>query len=334
MSTSTSPVFKRFLVTGAAGLLGRELTAQLLKEGHEVIALKHNAAVDINHPALKVIPCDILDITCLEDCLQEVDAVFHCAALVSFQQGSRDSLFKINIDGTANVVNACLVAGVKKLVHTSSVSALGRTRPGVSVNESMHWTDETSNSVYGKSKYFGEMEVWRGMGEGLPVAVVCPSHILGGNNWDDGSSAIFKSAWNEFPWYAPGGGGFVDVRDVARAMIVLMKSDIEGEKFILNAENLGYRYVFDTIAQCFNKKKPTKKVSPFLAEIVWRMEQLKATFSGGKSLLTKETARTAMTTVQYDNSKFLETFPSFQYTPIGESIRFTCNAMKENYRLK
>ncbi len=200
--------------------------------------------------------------------------------------------------------------GGSKLVHVSSVSALGRIRQDEIVTEKMNWTEETSNSIYGKSKYFGEMEVWRGIGEGLRAVIVNPTVILGGDDWENGSAAIFKTAYNEFKWYTDGVSGFVDVMDVARAMILLMNSEITAQRFILNGENLSYREIFSEIATCFGKKPPQKKVSPFLAELVWRAEAVKSMFTGKKHLLTKETARTAQAKVYFDNSKILKTLPA------------------------
>ena len=117
--------------------------------------------------------------------MQGITQVYHCAAIVSFDPKDKDHLLKINIEGTANVVNACIDAGVKKLVHVSSVAALGRIRKGETVTEKMNWTEETSNSIYGKSKYLGELEVWRGIGEGLQAVIVNPTVIFGGDNWDN-----------------------------------------------------------------------------------------------------------------------------------------------------
>ncbi len=144
------------------------------------------------------------------------------------------------------------------------------------VTEQTNWTEETSNSNYGKSKYLGELEVWRGIGEGLQAVIVNPSTIIGGDNWDNGSTALFKSAYNEFKYYTEGINGFVDVRDVAKVMILLMNSKISSQRFILNSENLSYKEIFFTMAKCFGKKPPQKNVSPFLAEIVWRMEAIKS----------------------------------------------------------
>ncbi len=324
---------KNILVTGAAGLVGSEVTKQLLVDGYCVTALYHSTPLTISHPNLSIKQCDILDTTSLEDVMQDVTHVYHCAAIISFEPKDKNKLFKINIEGTENVVNACINANIQKLIHVSSVSALGRIRNGEIVTEHMNWTEETSNSNYGKSKYLGELEVWRGIGEGLQAAIVNPSTILGGDNWNSGSTALFKSAYNEFKYYTEGINGFVDVRDVARAMILLMNSKISSQRFILNSENLSYKEIFFTMAKCFEKKPPQKNVSPFLAEIVWRLEAIKSATTGKKQLLTKETARTSMASVKFDNSKILQAFPTFQFIPIADTINWTCKNLKEKYHL-
>ena len=325
---------KQILVTGGSGLVGNELITQLLNAGERVTALQHTSSINISHPNLSTVQCDILDVSLLEEIMQDITHVYHAAALVSYSPKDKKQLLKINVEGTANVVNACINNQVQKLVHVSSVAALGRIRNGEMVTEKMNWTEETSNSIYGKSKYYGEMEVWRGAAEGLQVVIVNPSLIFGGTNWESGSSAIFKKAYEEFPWYTNGVTGIVDVRDVARAMIALMKSDITSERFILNGENLSYKDIFTTIANGFDKKPPSKKVTPFLAEIVWRMEAIKSWITNKKSLLTKETARTAQAKVYFDNQKILKALPQFHFTNIKDTIEFTCNRLIEKYQLK
>ena len=193
----------------------------------------------------------------------------------------------------------------------------------------MNWTPETSNSKYGESKYLGEMEVWRGIAEGIEAAIVNPTIILGPGNWEDGSTAIFKSVYNEFPWYSNGTTGFVDVNDVAKAMIQLMESDISGERFIVSAHNETYRNVFNSIADAFNKKRPYKEVTPFLAKLVSRMEALKSFFTGKDPLITKETAATAIARVQFDNTKLLKHLPSFQYESLQQTISNTCILLQQ-----
>jgi len=317
------------LVTGGSGLVGSELISQLLAHGNKVKAIYNSTPLTLNHPNLISIKCDILDTAALEDAMQGITQLYHCAAVVSFNKKNKELLLKINIEGTANVVNAALDAGLKKMVHVSSVSALGRIRENETVTESMNWTEESSNSLYGKSKYLGEMEVWRGIGEGLDGVIVNPSLILGGGDWTKGSSEIFRSVYNEFPWYTEGVTGVVDVRDVAAAMIMLMNSEITRERFILNADNISYKQIFNGIANCFGKKTPGRKVTPLIAALVWRWEMIKSMFTGKEPLVTKETARTALAKVYFDNSKFLNAMPGFKYRSLDETINNTCATLKQ-----
>jgi nucleoside-diphosphate-sugar epimerase len=242
-------------------------------------------------------------------------------------------MLKANVEGTANVVNACIEHSIQKLVYVSSVAALGRIRENTPVDETMNWTPETSNSIYGKSKYLAEMEVWRGMGEGLNVAIVNPVIILGAGDWNKGSSEIFKSAYDEFPWYTSGVSGFVDVMDVIDAMQLLMQSEIQGQRYIISGANLPYQEIFTRIANAFNKRPPFRKVTPLLTEIVWRLEALKGFFTGKTPLITKETAKTAQAVVHFDNSKFLKAFPSFTYRTIDETINRSCAELKALHHL-
>ncbi len=323
------------LVTGASGLVGSHLLQQLIQAGQAVKALYRNTIPVIENTAgVEWIKGDILDVVALEESMDQVDQVYHCAAVVSFNPAKKAAMQHTNIEGTANVVNACINKGVKRLLFVSSVAALGRIREDKPIDETMNWTPETSNSEYGKTKYLSEMEVWRGMSEGLSVVVVNPVIILGNGDWEGGSSGIFKSAYNEFPWYTEGMSGFVDVKDLVKAMVLLMNSTINGERFILSGHNSFYKDVFGLIATAFHKKSPHKKVTPLLAAIVWRLEAIKAFFSGKDPLLTKETAKTARAKVSFNNSKFLREFPSFTYTPIAESISRICGELTKKYNLK
>jgi dihydroflavonol-4-reductase len=319
------------LVTGGAGLLGKELIAQLLLQGKQVRAIFNNTKLtDFRNENLEQMQCNILDVVGLEEAMKDIEQVYHCAAVVSFNPKRREEMFKINIEGTANVVNAALEAGVKKMIYVSSVAALGRIRENEPINETMNWTEETSNSAYGQSKYLAEMQVWRGIGEGLDAVMVNPVIILGAGNWNSGSSQIFKTAYDEFPWYTNGSTGFVDVRDVVKAMIELMNSDISAERFILSAENRTYEEVFNLMAKSFGKKPPYKKVTPLLAKVVWRLEAVKSRFTGKDPLLTRETSATAMAKVTFDNSKLKKFLPGFTYRKIEDSIRDTCAALQQN----
>jgi nucleoside-diphosphate-sugar epimerase len=319
------------LITGATGLVGSHLLKELATTSADIIALYHNtkpsAAIEKLATWKQV---DILDITALECAMQNVQQVYHCAAMVSFNPKEKAFIHQLNIEGTTNVVNACIHAGVKKLVHVSSVAALGKMSTSEMITEKMQWSEEANNSEYGKTKYLSEMEVWRGIGEGLHAVILNPSIILGAGDWNNGSTGIFKTAYNEFPWYTNGSNGFVDVEDVAKAMFLLMNSSIINERFIVSGWNLSYKKVFDTIAITFGKKQPHKKVTPLLAVIVWRVAQLKSFFTGAKPLLTKETAASAQINIAYDNSKLLKQFPQFKYASFEQSIERICGELKLN----
>jgi dihydroflavonol-4-reductase len=325
-------------VTGGTGLVGSYLIKTLLDTGIPVRALYRRPYEGFllspgDCARVEWVEGDILDIQSLEEGMRGVRQVYHCAAMVSFNPRHAGMLFKVNIEGTANVVNAALLTGVQKLAHVSSVAALGRHPAKDLTDESMNWDEETNKSLYGKSKYGGEMEVWRGMAEGLETVIVNPSTILGAGDWEKGSAKIFKSVYDEFPWYTEGVNGFVDVRDVARAMVALMESPIHSRRFILSADNWSYHRLFNEIAAGFGKRNPYKKVSPLVAEIVWRMEKIKGLITGKDPLLTKETAHTAQAVSRFDNGKVQEALPEFRFTPLEEAIGYHCGIMKANYAL-
>ncbi|SEB00266.1 Nucleoside-diphosphate-sugar epimerase [Chitinophaga terrae (ex Kim and Jung 2007)] len=312
------------LVTGGTGFLGSYLIRALVAEGKPVRALYRNQPSnrlqDISDK-IEWVKGDILDVCALEDAMNGVTQVYHCAAVVSFQAGAKDRLMKINVEGTANVVNLALDAGVKKLLYVSSVAAIGRAKENAPVTEDCEWQESGNNSWYAISKYQGEMEVWRGVAEGLDAVIVNPSIILGAGFWNDGSGALLKNAWKEFPYYTTGVNGFVDVEDVVKAMILLMDSSIEGERFILSAENWDYQRLFTTMAHALGKKPPHIAVKPWMAEVVWRMEKVKGMITGKHPLVTKETARTAQLKVYYENDKVLKALPDFRFKPLETTIK-------------
>lgn len=320
------------LVTGSAGLVGRELVMQLLDAGERVRALYHKRVPDLpEHSNLELVQGDLLDVVDLDDWMQDVQQVYHCAGLIKYTPGSRNDLHQVNVVATANLVNACLRHSVKKMVHVSSIAALGRS--DASISEDTKWSAQNNNSVYGESKYWGEMEVWRGGAEGLDVVVVNPGIILGPGDWNEGSTAIFRNVWEGFNWYSTGINGFVDVRDVVRAMMQLMQSEINQERFILVAENKSYRDVFFGIADAFGSPRPKRKVIPFLAELVWRLEWFKSKITGKEPLVTKETARAALGNSVYDNRKLLNTLPSFSYQNMNDTLEYCCRELMQKNRL-
>jgi nucleoside-diphosphate-sugar epimerase len=316
------------LVTGGTGLLGSYLLRELLRHDQPVKALyrerKPLLLTAEEDARIHWVKGDVLDPVLLAEEMAGVSEVYHCAGVVSFNPSRRDHMFKINVEGTANVVNAAIAAGVRKLCHVSSVSALGRKRDHETVTESSKWSPEANLSNYGESKFLSEMEVWRGDAEGLDTVVVNPVIILGYGDWETGSAATFKSAYDEFPWYTEGVSGFVDAEDVADVMYRLMKSEVSGERFIVSGESMPYRELFTRMAEAFGKKPPHRRVNGLMAGIVWRWEKVKGLLTGKDPMLTKETAETARRTVHFDNTKILKALPGFRFKPIIDSIQEHC----------
>lgn len=312
------------LVTGGTGFLGSYLLRSLVQAGKPVRALyrRHipEQVADIKD-RVEWVQGDVLDTGALEDAMQGVEQIYHCAAVVSFQPDKRAQMLQVNVEGTANVVNLALEYGIKKIVHVSSVAALGRAKQQADINEEAQWEDSRNNSYYAISKHLSEMEIWRGIAEGLDAVIVNPSIILGSGFWHDGSGMLLKNAWKEFPYYTDGINGFVDVEDVVNAMTALMESNIKGQRYILSAENWPYRQLFTVMADALGKKPPHIATKPWMAELVWRVAKVKAMLTGKHPLLTKETARTAQLKVYYNSSKILNALPGFRFKPLEQTLR-------------
>lgn len=317
------------LITGSTGLLGRSLADKLLKSGKRVRALTHLKPFQEIHPLLETAQGDIADIVFLEEALEGVSEVYHCAGVVSFNPSDNRKMYHVNVKGTESLVNACLQSNVRKLVHVSSVSVLDRYKEDGLIDESISNNQKQPSAKYGETKWRAEMEVWRGMEEGLNAAIVNPSIILGAGNWEESSTAIFKKVYDGLNWYTGGSTGFVDVNDVADAMILLMSSDVRNERFILSAENRSFRDVINLIADQFGKPHPSRYASQFLSSIIWRLESLRSGLLGTTPLITRDTSRSAHTKAGFDNSKFLRQFPEFSYTSIEHCIQNTCRKLKE-----
>ena len=324
------------LVTGGTGLAGSHLLLELIKQGESVRALKRNdnsiekvkktfSLYETNADELidkiEWVDGDILDLFSLEDALKDVEQIYHCAGKVSFDKRDSSSLLRVNQNGTANLVNAALVSGIRKICHVSSVSALGKTQQGETITENHFWKTSRQNSIYAISKYAAEREIWRGSEEGLEVVVINPSIIIGPGDWTSGSTRLFSTIWNGVPAYTNGIGGYVDVRDVAKCMVQLMNSDISGQRYIISAENRSFENIIKTIAKALNKKPPTLRLYPWMGEVGWMAEHV-LRFFGRTPTLTKEIARSAFHQYYYDNSKIKKTL-NFDFISIDKAINDT-----------
>lgn len=322
-------------VTGGTGLLGSHLIYDLLLKGENVRALKRSTSniqqlqktisyyeskPDILFNKVAWVDGDVLDYHSIHDALKDVKHVYHCAAIVSFDPKKRDQLIRDNVQGTANLVNASLDQKIDKFCQVSSVSAVGRTVSSKLVTEEGTWVHSKNKSAYGISKHLSEMEVWRGMAEGLNAVIVNPSIILGPGNWNSGSSKLFSTINQGMKFYTKGITGYVDVKDVTKIMIQLMESEIKGERYILNSENLSYEVVFKMIAESLGSKMPQIYARKWMSELVWRMDKTKENLFQKPALITRETARTAHKKVYFSSQKIKNTL-DFEFIPIEQSIQ-------------
>ena len=322
-------------VTGGTGLLGAQLLFDLATRNLEVVAL-HRPSTDFSfynrlfqsNPSLKEkihwVEGDLNSIDSVSQLIPVNADVYHCAGLVSFDPRDRELLYQVNIEGTANLVNVCLEKPIRKLVHVSSVGALGRNNAeGLLINENSHWQTSKENSDYSISKYGAEREVWRGIAEGLNAVIVNPSIIIGAGNWNTGSSKLIKQVWDGLKYYTNGVSGFVDVKDVTKIMMQLMQSEISAERFLLSSENISYKKLFEMIATALGKKPPANYAAPWMGEAMWRLESIGNTFFHHKPLITKYTAITAHKVYNYDAAKIMEAM-NYRFTPIEETIKRVC----------
>ena len=305
------------LVTGATGLVGSHLLVQLLQENEEVKALFRsekqiekvkNVFAFYNQTRLfdKInwVKGDITDIPSLEIAFENITHVYHCAALISFDPGDENELRKINIEGTANVVNCCIDFGIKKLCHVSSIAALGNPKEHeTTITEETEWNPEELHSDYAITKYGAEMEVFRGHQEGLEVVIVNPGVIFGYGFPKKGSDVIIQSVKKGLSFYTKGTIGIVSVNDVTNCMIQLMKSNNNGERYTLVGENISTKILLDFIAEELKLKKPSIEATKWMTSIAWRMDWLLSKIVNRKRRLTRSTATSSHSTTTFDTSK-------------------------------
>jgi dihydroflavonol-4-reductase len=305
------------LVTGGTGLVGAHLLLHLIENGESVRAIYRNLesiqkTKDLFSLYKKAnlfekidwIQADITDVPSLEIAFENVEYVYHCAALISFDPKDEDLLRKTNIEGTANIVNFCIVNYVKKLCFLSSISALGDLKENEKIiTEEAEWNPEKPHSDYAISKYGAEMEIWRGQQEGLQTVIVNPGVILGPGFWNQGSGLLFKKVASGFSFYTKGTTGFVAVTDVVRMTVELMKNEHSNDRFTLVAENLSFQNLLNSIADSLKVKRPSIHATPFLVNLAYKIDWFLSNVLGQKRKLDRATAKSSYAENRYSNEK-------------------------------
>ena len=326
------------LVTGGTGLVGAHLLVALTKDNQKVRAIHRKSSNiddvknvfsyyfdDITPYFSKIewVEADITDTPSLIKPFHGISYVYHCAAIISFHPKAYYKMRRVNIEGTANVVNFSIAQKVKKLCFVSSVAAVGKSIKTNPIDEDCEWTVENSNYGYAITKHGAEMEVWRGTQEGLDAVIVNPGIIFGAGFFDSGSGSLFKTVNKGLKFYTEGVTGYVDVKDVVKAMLQLMEGDIKNERFLLVSQNLSFKEVFSQIAKGFGKNLPSIKVSKFMSEILWRVSSVITSVTGKKPMLTKHSAQSIHKNNQFSNDKIKEAI-GIDFIPVNETITRVC----------
>lgn len=314
----------KILITGITGLLGSYIAREFagkaeihgFKRPGSSLRLLEGIESEIHwHEG------DISDVEELEEAVTGKALVIHAAGMVSFDSRDEDLLYKVNNVGTTNLVNAMLTAGTKKLVYISSVAAIGRSPELTRIDENHKWAESPLNTVYATSKYFGELEAWRGEQEGLDLIVVNPSILLGKVSDDRSSTEIYHYVLDENSYYPKGDLNYLDVRDAAKMIRMLVEKEAWGERFILNKESISYQEFFKLMAGVFGKKAPSKSADPFLIRLAVLYNGILRRFRLSKNPLNLQTAMIAQQKMFYDNKKILELL-DFEFTPLDETFEW------------
>ena len=328
------------LVTGGTGLVGAHLLYHLTKENTIVKAIyrsedKLDAVKKVfsfytddivtHFEKIVWIKADITDISSLNNVFSSsITHVYHCAALVSFNPKEYYKMRKVNIEGTANIVNFCIDAKVKKLCHVSSIATLGTAIAENPVTEENERSEHQNQCGYSITKYGAETEVWRASQEGIDVIIVNPGVILGSGFYKDGSGKIFDQVHKGLRFYTEGITGFVSVKDVVNTMILLMKSDVINERFIVVAENKSFKDVLSLIATHFNKKPPKTKMGSFLLHAFWRVDTLLTKITNKKPLLSRSSTKAALNKTNYSAEKLTKQL-DYTFESLEKTIKECCS---------
>jgi dihydroflavonol-4-reductase len=328
-------------VTGGTGLIGSFVLQDLRARGLAVRALYRGAAPPVAAPAdIDWVQGDLLDSSLLDSVLTpEVTHVLHCAGLVSYAPQDEDALLHVNVEGTAAVVDACLRRPGIRLGYVSSVAALGQpatdpagnpTTPRL-LDETATWDLGASHPAYATSKYLAELEVWRGVAEGLAAVIVNPSIVLGPGDWHRSSTRLLRYAYDEHWFYTKGQLNFVDVRDVTAHLLRLTLDlpVLPSARYILNGGLHPLGEFLTEMAAALGRRPPTLAVPNWAAEIIWRLEYGRALLTGARPLITRDTARAGRQPVRYDAGLAMHT-TGLTFRPLADTISWLAEATKTN----
>lgn len=335
---------RKVAVTGATGLVGSNLAAEMVKAGYTdiVVVVRNRGRVGglertfgfhgltLSASPVNIIESDFSDTQSLVRAFSGVDTVFNCAGAIMQGEMTARQLIDNNVSVTRSVVEASIGAGVKKIIHTSSITVLQTPGDHITPITENDTTQATAtDSGYTQSKYYADLEITQGRKRGLQTVIVMPAVVLGEGDWSlNGSSALIPVISRGLPVYADGVMAYVDVRDVGRAMIALDGCPAaEGETFILAGGNLSYRELITSGARAAGKRKPWFRIGKGLLltcyGIVKGLTWLRLMKDRG---LERKNLDSVLYGNRYDGSK-IEKFCNFTYI----SQEATVDRIVKNY---
>lgn len=323
----------KVIVTGANGFLGSWLSQRLANDGHETFALVRKGS-DLSELAEfkgQYLYGDVTDLSSLEKNFENADAVFHLAGVVAYKPADRPLMEKVNVGGTENVIQACLKTKVRKLVHLSSVVAVGAGfHQNEILNEDSPYNIGHLNLGYFETKHRAELAVIKASREeGLHSVILNPSTIYGPGDAKKGSRKTqIKVAQGKFKIYPPGGVNVVAVEDVVEGIVRAWTGGRNGERYILSSENLLIKDVFDIIADKAGVKRPHLAIPKWFIRSTGHVGDLLNSLGYSMSL-SSETAWTSTLYHWFDSGKAKREL-GLQFQPSKKSIESSVEWMKKN----
>lgn len=253
---------KKYLVTGATGFLGRAVVAELLKQDAQIYALvlKDDPLAAELPDRVSAIVGDVCDEASLEPFFENADGsacVIHCAGIVSVASKPGETLYRVNLDGTRNILKMCSLYGAAKLIYVSSVHAIPEKPKGTVMTEPKKISPALVSGEYAKSKARATGMVMDAVREGLNASIVFPSGIIGPGDLAKGSitSMLLSFLAGRLPLAVRGGYDFVDIRDVAKGIVACAESGQAGSSYILSGHYATVREILETVKETSGLKR-------------------------------------------------------------------------------
>lgn len=321
-------------VSGATGLVGSHLLFELCQTKTKIRAtfrdksrmenVKHvfryySDDADMLFEKIEWIPLNLFELEDVIKATKDCSQIYHCAAIVSFNPANKKETIRLNELMTKNIIEAALFHSIFDFCHISSIATLGRMPNNGYIDETVKYDKSDSHSAYSIGKFKAEVLVLEAQKRGLKPLIVKPSVIIGPGWWKEGSGKFYSVINSGLPFYTNGQTGFVDVRDVAKAMVLLMDSNIRNTDFLISAQNMSYQDFFTKIARSLHKEPPKIKISAFVSMIVWPFAEFFAAIAGKEPVMNRYTARTSQSKYQFSGEKLTNTI-DFNYRNMDLSI--------------